>query len=230
MTVSQAKNSPIQRAVLWDLDGTIINTNRVHWHAWRSVMAAEGVDLTWEMFAPTFGQRNDTILRKWIHPELRDSEVERISEIKESRYRQILPDQPPELLPGVEDWFRWLRDAGWRQALATMTPLENMEAIFSTVRTSRGTSFKDFLDAVVTGSDVQHGKPDPAVFLLAAQRLAVPADRCVVIEDSRAGIEAARRAGMHSIAVSADPIREAGRWVISLAELSPGVVEELVPA
>ncbi len=221
-------NAIQRRAVLWDLDGTIIDTSQVHWRAWNSVMAEEGFDLTWEQFMPSFGQRNDTILRLWLRQDLPDSDVERISDTKEQRYRQILPDQPPQLLPGVEDWLKWLHQAGWRQALATMTPLENIGVIFAVVKTTDGASIKEFLDAAVTGNEVQHGKPDPAIFLTAAQRLQVPPERCVVIEDARAGIEAARRAGMRSIAVSPEPIHKADRWARSLAEISPSVVEELI--
>lgn len=229
MTIQQSETSTPQRAVLWDLDGTVINTSKAHWLAWRSAMAAEGIKLTWEMFAPIFGQRNDTTLRKWMHPELPDSEIERIANGKERLYRQILAEQPPELLPGVEHWMRWLRNAGWRQALATMTPLENMEAIFSAVKTSTGGSFKNYLDAVVTGNEVQHGKPDPGIFLLAARRLQVLPEHCIVVEDASAGIEAARRAGMRCIAVSGEPCSEADRSVRSLIALSPGIVEGLIP-
>lgn len=225
MSIPQPETSRIQRAVLWDLDGTVINTGQVHWLAWHETMAAEGIELTWETFTQTFGQRNDTTLRRWMRPDLRDSEIERIAGAKESLYRQVLVKKPPHLLPGVETWMLWLRANGWRQALATMTPLENMEAIFSTVKTSNGGSFKDLLDAVVTGSEVQHGKPDPGIFLLAAQRLQVPPEQCIVIEDASAGVQAARRAGMRSIAVSPEPCHEAILWVPSLAGLAPGVLE-----
>ena len=225
MTIHQPESSTLQRAVLWDLDGTVINTAQVHWQAWRQTMASEGIELTWETFAQTFGQRNDTTLRKWIRPDLPDSEIQRIAGAKETLYRQVLTEQPPELLPGVENWMRWLRANGWRQALATMTPLENMQAIFAAVKTTSGGSFKDLLNAVVTGNEVEHGKPDPGIFLLAAQRLQVPPQQCIVIEDASAGVEAARRAGMRSIAVNTEPCRSADLWVPSLVELAPAVVE-----
>lgn len=223
--MQQSESSILQRAVLWDLDGTLIDTRQAHWLAWHETMASEGFDLTWETFAHIFGQRNDTTLRKWLGPDLPDSEIERIGETKERLYRQILPDQPPEMLPGVENWLHWLHANGWRQALATMTPLDNMKTIFATVKTSSGGSFKDFLDAVVTGDEVLHGKPDPEIFLLAAQRLHVPPERCVVIEDSNAGIQAAHRAGMLSIAVGPHACADADLSVPSLAELAPRAVE-----
>lgn len=226
MSIRQPESSILQQAVLWDLDGTLIDTRQAHWQAWRETMAAEGFDLTWESFVQLFGQRNDTTLRKWLRPDLPDSEIERIAETKERLYRQILPEQPPRLLPGVENWLHWLRANGWRQALATMTPFENMEAIFSAVKTSTGGSFKDFLDAVVTGNEVLHGKPDPEIFLLAARRLQVPPERCIVIEDSSAGVQAARRAGMRAIAVNPHPCAGADLTAPSLAELAPRVVED----
>ena len=174
------------RAVLWDLDGTLIDTGTVHWQAWRGVLANEGLDLTWEKFVPGFGQRNDNVLRLWLGPDLSDAEVVRIAGIKESTYRAILKQQPPILLPGTEHWLAALRAAGWRQALATMTPRLNLEAIFEVVKTSSGQPMRDFFDAVVTADDVHHSKPDPEVFLLAASRLGMPPEHCVVVEDSPA--------------------------------------------
>jgi beta-phosphoglucomutase len=182
-------------AVLWDLDGTLIDSGEHHWRAWRDTMAAEGRDLTPTAFAATFGQLNDAIVEGWFGPGVAPSEVERISEEKEERYRERLRRDGLALRPGARAWLARLQREGWRQALATSAPPANVEAVLAVV------DIRPFLDAVVTAADIMRGKPDPEIFLTAAARLGVPQGRCVVVEDAPAGLEAARRAGMRSVGV-----------------------------
>lgn len=216
-------NQPNQpRAVLWDLDGTLIDTAPIHWRAWREVLTAEGIDLTWEDFLPVFGERNDTALRTWIKPDLPDEDVQRISSKKEDLYRSLIRNTSLELMPGAGQWLSSLRDAGWRQALATMTWRGNLEAIFN------AQDLRGCFDAIITAEDVRKGKPDPEVFLLAAQRLAVAPARCIVIEDAPAGIEAAHKAGMQVIGIGIRTLLKAERVVLKLTDLTDKVFDDLI--
>lgn len=183
------------RAVLWDMDGTLLDSAEYHWIAWREVMAHEGVALTHERFVASFGQRNDTILHEWLGETLPLAEMARISDAKEQRYRELVRERGVQLLPGVEAWLLRLRDAGWRQAIASAAPRANVEAIMEAL------GIAAFFAAITSAEDVQRGKPDPQVFLLAAERLGVAPARCVVVEDAPAGLEGARRGGMHAIGV-----------------------------
>jgi beta-phosphoglucomutase len=183
------------RAVLWDMDGTLLDSADYHWLAWREVLAAEGFELTRERFAESFGRRNDATLRAYFGEGLPLSEVERIGSIKEERYRDMVHSQGVELLPGVANWLARLKADGWRQALASSASVLNVEAILG------GLEIADLFDATVSAEDVQTGKPDPEVFLVAAARLSASPARCIVIEDAPAGIQAARLAGMRSIGV-----------------------------
>lgn len=212
------------RAVLWDLDGTLVDTAASHYQAWQAEMAARGFSLTWEAFAVTFGQRNDTILRLWLRTNLSDEEIQMISASKETRYRAILREQRITLLPGAEGWLRRLRLEGWRQALATMTPRANVDAIFSSQNSA------DFFDALACAEDARHGKPDPEIFLCAAERLETPPARCIVVEDSPAGIEAARRAGMRVIGVNRQKSLAADVAAAQLCDLPHDTFDTLVPA
>jgi beta-phosphoglucomutase-like phosphatase (HAD superfamily) len=81
-------NAP--KAVLWDMDGTLINSEELHWTAWRETMANEGIAITREQFLSSFGQRNDSIIPAWIGPAATPEEVERIGEAKEQLYRQLV--------------------------------------------------------------------------------------------------------------------------------------------
>ena len=211
------------RAVLWDMDGTLLDSAEYHWLSWREVLAAEGFELNRELFAESFGRRNDATLRAYFGEEFPLSEVERIGAIKEARYRDMVRRQGVEFLPGVERWLARLKADGWRQALASSASLLNVEAILG------GLKITEFFDATVSAEDVQTGKPDPEVFLVAAARVSAPPGRCVVIEDAPAGIEAARLAGMHTIGVlSSHSSLSADVVVRTLDELSGDAFDRLV--
>jgi beta-phosphoglucomutase len=181
--------------VLWDLDGTLIDSGELHYEAWREVLAEMGRPFDRGVFAQSFGKRNDTILRELLQVNGSDEEIERIGDDKEERYRVLVRRHGVPLLPGALHWLRRLEDEGWRQALATSAPLRNVEATLLPLGLS------DHFDAVVSADEVGRGKPDPLVFLTAAERLGLPPGRCVVVEDAPAGLEGARRGGMASIGV-----------------------------
>jgi beta-phosphoglucomutase len=210
--------------VLWDLDGTLIDSAGHHWIAWRDTLAAEGRPVQPGDFVSTFGKRNDEILRELFGPAIAADWIERVSEAKEQAYRRMLREQGLALLPGALDWLHRLRESGWKQALASSAPRPNIDAVFDVL------SLERFLDAVVSADEVGRGKPDPAIFLEAARRLGLAPGRCVVVEDAPAGLEAARRAGMPSIGVLSDhhPALEADVVAPSLDALPAGAFEALV--
>ncbi len=214
------------RAVLWDMDGTLLDSREYHWLAWREALEAEGFTLTYDQFLASFGKRNDAILRGFFGADLPLSEVERISAVKESRYRAYIYTHGIALLPGVEDWLLRLKATGWRQAVASSAPRLNVETIIEVLNLAA------CFAALVTAEDVDRGKPEPDVFLLAAERLAVPPTRCVVVEDAPAGIEAAQRAGMRTIGVRSShanlDAHAADYVVTSLAELPDDAFDQLL--
>ncbi len=188
----------VASGVLWDLDGTLIDSAGLHWLAWRDTLAAEGRGVAAEDFANAFGRRNDEILRGLYGADLAPEWISRISETKEQSYRRLLRERGLAPLPGAMAWLARLREAGYRQALASSAPRPNIEAVLGILELGK------YLDAVVSADDVGRGKPDPAIFLAASDRLGLPAAHCVVVEDAPAGLEAARRAGMRSIGVLSD--------------------------
>ncbi|MFW5947348.1 MAG: HAD family hydrolase, partial [Gemmatimonadota bacterium] len=115
--------------MLWDLDGTLIDSRDYHWRAWRDAMAAEGVAITEADFDETFGQRNDVILARWLGPDASPAERRRVAEAKESRYRERVRTEGIAPLPGAAEWVRTLDDRGWRQAIASSAPRANIEAV-----------------------------------------------------------------------------------------------------
>lgn len=146
-----------------------------------------------------------------------------MADAKETSYRAILEAEGLEPLPGAAEWVRRLHAEGWRQAIASSAPRLNVEVM------RRVLGFGELIESFAAAEDVQHGKPDPEVFLTAAATLGVPPARCVVVEDAAAGIEAARRAGMRCIGVGDVAVADADVYVTSLADLGPDAFEALLP-
>ena len=210
------------RAVLWDVDGTLIDSSEYHWLSWRGALDAENFPVTREQFAATFGQRNDEILRAYF-PSYPAEDIARVGDAKEELYRELIRTRGIELLPGVRRWLDKLRRSGWLQAVASSAPRANLDAIISAL------SLETYFAAIASAEDVTAGKPDPQVFLAAAAKLGVPPSACVVVEDAPAGTEAARRAGMRCVGVlSSHAELKADVVVPSLEELPDDVFDELL--
>ena len=212
------------RAVIWDVDGTLIDSGALHFESWQEILRAEAMEVTHAQFQATFGQRNDGVLRTFLGPDISADEIERISGVKEEYYRDLIRQRGIQPLPGVRRWLEELQAAGWRQAIASSAPMPNLDVIVEAL------GLAEYFGAIVSGDDVVHGKPDPESFLLAATRLQVQPRRCVVIEDAPVGIEGARRAGMRCVGVLfAHDTLAADLVTRSLDLLSPVVLEQLVP-
>jgi beta-phosphoglucomutase family hydrolase len=184
------------RAVLWDMDGTLIDSEEFHWVSWRNTLANEGIAITREQFLSSFGQRNDSIIPRWLGTTATPERIERIANSKEELYRQLVRRDGISPLPGVANWVRRLHREGWLQAVASAAPRANIEAVLEAL------SATHIFQGIVSAEDVHRGKPDPEVYLAAAARVGVSPDRCIVVEDAAAGVEGARRARMRSIGVS----------------------------
>jgi beta-phosphoglucomutase len=201
------------RAVLWDLDGTIVDSQRFHWIAWKQTLEPRGVRVSFEQFLRTFGQTNATFLPAWLGPDARAGQIREVSELKEACFRRIIQETGLSPLPGVASWIARLDSEGWRQAIASSAPRLHVEAMLNAVQLRR------FFAAIVAAEDVRYGKPDPQVFLEAAARLEVTPARTIVVEDAVAGIEGVRRAGMLSVGVNGTIRLEADLFARSLEEI-----------
>src|SRR5581483_795921 len=120
------------KSVLWDLDGTLIDSEQYHWLAWRDTMAAEGVALTRDQFLATFGLRNDAIVPRWIK-DVSPARVDQIARSKEELYRRLVREGGLEPLPGARHWVEALAREGWLQAIASSAPRENVDAVLAAI-------------------------------------------------------------------------------------------------
>jgi beta-phosphoglucomutase family hydrolase len=210
------------RAVLWDMDGTLIDSEKLHWVSWRSTLADEGIAITRGQFLASFGQRNDSIVPRWLGTAATPERIEKIANAKEELYRQLVRRDGISPLPGVAHWLHRLHKEGWLQAIASAAPRANIDAVLEAL------SVTEVFQGIVSAEDVRRGKPDPEVYLTAASRVGASPDRCIVVEDAVAGVQGARSAGMRSIGVShhGAPL-PADVVVRSLEFLSPDAFEDL---
>jgi len=211
------------RGVLWDLDGTLVDSGDYHFQSWQAAMAPAGFAVSRELFAASFGQKNDRILRGWLGPDASDDLIRRLGDAKEVEYRRLARAGGLVVLPGAREWVGRLRAGGWRQAIASSAPRANIDTMLDIV------GFAGAFDAIVSADDVTVGKPDPQVFLTAAGRLGVAPTSAVVVEDAAAGIEAAKRGGIPSIGVHPTDVLPADLFVRSLADLPDDAFDALVP-
>lgn len=184
----------VTQAVIWDVDGVLIDSGEQHRQAWAQMAAEQGLPFTDADFWATFGMRNADIIPRIFGIQAPDERVRALGDRKEALYRALLVTEAVAL-PGARDLMIALHAAGYRQALGSSAPLENLATIIELL------DIGAYLDAIVSGEQVARGKPAPDIFLAAAERLGVAPARCLVIEDAPAGVAAAHAGGMRCIAV-----------------------------
>ncbi len=212
--------------VIFDMDGVLVDSYGPHFESWRMTSRKRGYDLTEATFRRLFGRTNRTIIPAITGRELPLEEMDAWGIEKEEIYRAILARRFP-LMSGASEILTALRADGGKLALGSSGPPENVALLLE--RMPGGFAF----DAVVTGRDVRNGKPDPEVFLRSAGKMGLSPRDCAVVEDSLAGLEAARRAGAAAIAlegtVPPGELEASANLIVStLRELSPARIRELI--
>jgi beta-phosphoglucomutase len=206
------------RCVIFDLDGVLVHTDRFHEQSWKQVAVEEGIEFDPSWPARLRGvdrmQSLDIILER-AHRPYTMVEKEALAARKNALYlRAIESITPADLAPGASDLLLALRNQGIRIAIASSS--RNAPALLDRL------GLRPLIDAVADGNDAAPAKPDPALFLLAAQRAGVPPSRCAVIEDAPAGVLAAKRAGMKVVLVGpASEKCNANATAADLAVISP---------
>ncbi len=211
------------RAFIFDLDGVIVDTARLHYQAWKELANSLGFDFTPqdnERLKGVSRMRSLEILLEIGGLEFSEEEKLKLAERKNNRYRQlIMLLTPDDMLPGAKEFLDRSRALGLKLALASAS--KNTPLILERI------GLQDFFDTVVDGNRVTKAKPDPEVFLVAANDLQVPPQECVVFEDAVAGIEAARRAGMKTVGIGNPSVLSGADMVVSgLYEITPEEVVE----
>ena len=216
---------PRRLAVIFDIDGVLVNSYQAHFQSWLDLEKEFGTRMTEAAFASTFGRTSREIIREMWGSGLSEDKIAAMNSRKEVLYREILKRHVP-IMEGAVNLIDSLTRAGFLLAVGSSAPPVNVALSIQSL--GRAEAFA----TVVTGLDVTRGKPDPQVFLLAAERSGVEPRNCAVIEDSTAGVAAAIAAGMRAIAItgtnSSEKLRHAHLVINSLDELTPKRIADLI--
>ena len=181
---------------IFDWDGVVVNSEKAHLKSWEMLAEAHGHTIPANFMADTFGKRNLEIIPnilKWTDDM---KVVAEMSDEKEEYYRKIIADEGLPLVDGIEKFLQSLQSAGIPCAIGSSTPRKNLEQALDKL------DFGKYFVASATMEDVSRGKPAPDVFLCASEKIGVQPRRCIVFEDSEAGIDAGISAKMKTVAVS----------------------------
>lgn len=199
-TTSRLKRPEV--GFIFDWDGVVVDSSAQHEESWERLAAQEGLPLFEGHFKLGFGKRNQLIIPeilKWTNDA---KEIARLGDQKEIHYREIIRETGIEPLPGVRSFLEMLIREKIPFAVGSSTPRENIVAVMS------GAGIEGFFDKIVAAGDVRKGKPDPEVFLKAAELIKMPPERCVVFEDSISGVEAGLAGGMTVVGLTTTNSRE----------------------
>ncbi len=189
-------NSLLPAAVIFDMDGVLVDTNPFHVQKWEALLREHGIAFDRKLLPKqVLGPGNDLTLRHFFGELITAEDRRRLSEELEARFRKAFaPHAKP--LPGVERLIAECHDHGVLVALASSAMSKNVDFILDALK------LRPYFHVILTCDEVAQGKPHPEIFAKTAHKLGLPPADCVVIEDSFAGIESAKRAGMKCVAVA----------------------------
>ena len=187
----------MKKAFIFDLDGVIVDTAKFHYLAWKELANDLGFDFSEkqnEMLKGVSRSKSLEILLEIGNISLTQEHKEKLMFEKNQRYLSSVESLgASEILPGIKDLILYLKSKNILVALGSASK--------NAIPLLKSLELFEHFDAIVDGNDVTHAKPDPEVFLLAAEKLRVTPENCVVVEDSLAGIQAANIAGMTSVGI-----------------------------
>ena len=200
------------RALLFDLDGTLAETDSLHLPTWVDALQPYGVEVDEQFYRDRISGRSTAEIVRELLPDLTDEQGRSIGEAKEASFRERVSELEP--LPGLVDFVIQGRDLGMRIALVTNAPEENVETILLALK------LRDFFDVVVLADEVEAVKPDPAPYRAALEKISVPAEVALAFEDSVSGISSSVAAGIPTVGIasSQDPEKLLGAGAFVTAQ------------
>ena len=198
----------MNRALLFDLDGTLAETDSLHLPTWMDTLEPYGVEVNEQFYRDRISGRSTGEIVRELLPDLTAEENRLVGDAKEASFRERAAELEP--LPGLIDFVERGRKSGMKIALVTNAPEENVEAILLALE------LRDYFDAVVLADEVEAVKPDPAPYRAALQKTGVPAKDALAFEDSVSGISSSVAAGIPTVGIASsqnpERLREAGAF------------------
>lgn len=187
---------------IFDWDGVVVDSMRAHERSWELLEQETDFILPPDHFKRSFGMRNEIIIPDLLGWTSDPGEIRRLSLRKEELFRACIERDGLRVIPGAVAWIHTLHRESIPRVIASSTQRKNIQCALDAL------DLNEYFAGMVTAEDVARGKPDPDVFLQAADRVKAPPERCVVFEDAHVGIEAALRAGMRVVAIDSTHPRE----------------------
>ena len=189
-------NSRLPSALIFDMDGVLVDSNPFHVQKWIEFLHERGIPYNAENLPKQIlGSRNDTAFRRFFGRDLAEGEIEKLSEDLEARFRAAFRPHAQPLL-GLKTLMDECRAEGIPLAVASSAMTKNVDFVVDTLK------LRSYFASIVTGDDVSRPKPDPEIYIQAAERLTLAPAKCVAFEDSFVGIESAKRASMKCVAIA----------------------------
>ncbi|RXG29981.1 HAD family hydrolase [Leeuwenhoekiella marinoflava] len=188
---SQKTKIPV-KALIFDMDGTMIDNMMIHHRAWQKKLQELGLEMTLEDVKRDIHGVNNEIIKRLFDDRFTDKEVAQIAWDKEAAYREIYADQI-KLLPGLQEFLDTAKELGIPMGIGTAAPKENAEFAMEALE------LQPYFKTVVHSDMVARGKPDPQVFKMVADDLNINLKDCLIFEDSPTGAQAAANGNSKSI-------------------------------
>lgn len=195
LTSTDTVDSLAFKGVIFDMDGTLLESTEADYRAWEKVFNNYNLDLPFEKYAPMLGVKSADVIRNEIGFK-DEQDVKRILKEKFDYFVEYVNENPIKPVFAAETFLKSLAQYPIKVALATSSRQEKMQMVLKQL------NFMQYFDAIVTGNEVTHGKPAPDIFLLAAKRLELDPADCIVIEDGPIGVAAAKSANMKCVAIT----------------------------
>ena len=191
----------IIKAIIFDMDGTLINSTEIEYQAWRNTFEDYGVALPYNCYIEDLGTKSIELVKMYLK-HVPESEWDKAVRNKQEYIKEIINKQGIYFLPYAEQFLNQVKQFPLKMALATSSRREKVDFIFKKLKLST------YFDTVITGDDVKNGKPDPEIFLKAAGQLHLSPQEVIVIEDAANGVKAAKNGNMKCMAITSSVAQE----------------------
>ena len=185
---------------IFDMDGTVIDSTKHDFNAWKKVMHEKRIDFPYNDFLALLGAKGEEIVKKFL--DIPKDQIDALLEKKEAVFQEIASLNGLLPMPGVVDFLEKIKAKGLRIALATGAGRTKLDYIFKRIEVSQ------YFQEIITANEIQKGKPDPEIFLKAAEKLGIRPEEAIVVEDAPNGLRAAKHAGMRCLAITSTHSRQ----------------------
>ncbi|MDJ0556127.1 MAG: HAD family phosphatase [Microcoleaceae cyanobacterium MO_207.B10] len=182
------------KAILFDLDGTLANTDPLHYETWKDILNHHGVTIDHSSYKVQISGRTNPVIIQDLLPHLSPTEAQKLAIDKEARFREIALNLKP--LTGLWEFIEWIEQQKLQKAVVTNAPPENVKFMLDILQLA------DIFELVILAGEMTVGKPDPAPYKLCLEKLGISAAEAIAFEDSRSGIKSAVGAGIYTIGVA----------------------------